>query len=180
MQTVGAYLRRGIKIGIGTDTFPHNMIEEIRNALYTSRLMARDPFDLRTSDIFDAATLGGAAVLQRDDIGRLEKGAKADLVMVDVTNPSIRPVRDPIRSMVYAAAERGVRHVFVGGNQVVNDGEVTTLDIAAASAALEEAQRRLEPGVQDLDWAKRSHLEISPLVYPRISPEKLTGSGLVS
>ena len=109
MQTVGAYLRRGIKIGIGTDTFPHNMIEEMRSALYTSRLMARDPFDLRTSDIFDAATLGGAAVLQRDDIGRLEKGAKADLVMVDVTNPSIRPVRDPIRSMVYAAAERGVR-----------------------------------------------------------------------
>jgi len=76
---------------------------------------------------------------------------------------------------VYAAAERGVRHVFVGGNQVVNDGEVTTLDLATASAALEEAQRRLEPGVQDLDWAKRSHLEISPLVYPRISPGKLIG-----
>jgi cytosine/adenosine deaminase-related metal-dependent hydrolase len=76
MQTVGAYLRRGIKIGIGTDTFPHNMIEEIRNALYTSRLIARDPFDLRTSDIFDAATLGGAAALQRDDIGLLEKGPR--------------------------------------------------------------------------------------------------------
>src|SRR6516165_700985 len=180
MQTVGGYLRRGIKIGIGTDTFPHNMIEEIRSALYTSRLIARDPFDLRTSDILDAATLGGPAALQRDDIGRLEKGAKADLVMVDVTNPSMRPVRDPIRSMVYAAAERGVRHVFVDGNQVVNDGAVTTLDIARAAAALEEAQRRLEPGVQGLDWAKRSHLEISPLVYPRISPEKLTGSGLVS
>jgi hypothetical protein len=91
MQTVGTYLRRGIKIGIGTDTFPHNMIEEICNALYTSRLMARDPFDLRTSDIFDAATLGGAAALQRGDIGRLEKGAKADLVMVDVTNPPCAP-----------------------------------------------------------------------------------------
>ena len=167
MQTVGGYIRRGVNIGIGTDTYPHNMIEEMRNALYTSRLIARDPFDLRTSDIFDAATVGGAAALQRDDIGRLETGARADLVMVDVTAPSMRPVRDPIRSLVYAAAERAVRHVFVGGAQIVRDGQVTTMDLPAAAAALEEAQRRVEPGVQQLDWAKRSHLGISPLVYAR-------------
>jgi hypothetical protein len=74
-------------------------------------------------------------------------------------------VRDPIRSLVYAAAERAVRHVFVGGTQVVRDGQVTTMDLPAAAAALEEAQRRLEPEVQRLDWAKRSHLEISALVY---------------
>ena len=166
MQTVGAYIRRGLNIGIGTDTYPHNMLEELRNALYTSRLIARDPFDLRTSDIFNAATLGGAAALQRDDIGRLEQGAKADLVMVDVTAPAMRPVRDPLRSLVYAAAERAVRHVFVGGQQVVRDGQVTTMDLPTAAAALEEAQRRLEPEVQRLDWARRSHLEISPLVYP--------------
>jgi cytosine/adenosine deaminase-related metal-dependent hydrolase len=168
MQTVGAYIRRGLNIGIGTDTYPHNMLEELRNALYTSRLVARDPFDLRTADIFNAATLGGAAALQRDDIGRLEKGAKADLVMVDVTAPSMRPVRDPLRSLVYASAERAVRHVFVGGTQVVRDGQVTTMDLPAAAAALEDAQRRLEPEVQRLDWAKRSHLEISPLVYARL------------
>jgi len=168
MQTVGGYIRRGVNIGIGTDTYPHNMIEEMRNALYTSRLVARDPFDLRTTDIFNAATLGGAAALKRDDIGRLEQGAKADLVMVDVTAPSMRPVRDPIRSLVYASAERAVRHVFVGGAQVVKDGRVTTMDLATAAAELEEAQRRVEAGVRQLDWAQRSHLEISPLVYPLI------------
>ena len=168
MQTVGGYIRRGVNIGIGTDTYPHNMIEEMRNALYTSRLVARDPFDLRTTDIFNAATLGGAAALKRDDIGRLEQGAKADLVMVDVTAPSMRPVRDPLRSLVYASAERAVRHVFVGGAQVVKDGRVTTMDLATAAAELEEAQRRVEAGVRQLDWAQRSHLEISPLVYPLI------------
>ena len=52
---------RGVKIGIGTDTYPHNMLEELRNALYASRIVAGDVFDLRTSDVFDAATLGGAA-----------------------------------------------------------------------------------------------------------------------
>ena len=50
-----------MKIGIGTDTYPHNMIEEMRHALYASRIVAKNVFDLRTSDIFNAATLGGAS-----------------------------------------------------------------------------------------------------------------------
>jgi len=167
MQTVGGYIRRGVKIGIGTDTYPHNMIEEMRHALYASRIVARNVFDLRTSDIFNAATLGGAAALQRDDIGRLAPGAKADLVMVDVTAPSMRPLRDPIQSLIYAAADRAVRNVFVAGELVVADGRVTTMDFEAASLALEEAQRRVEPMVRQLDWAHRSHAELSPLVYRR-------------
>src|SRR5687767_15862354 len=82
------------------------MIEEMRHALYASRIVGKSVFDLRTSDIFNAATLGGAAALQREDIGRLAAGAKADLVMVDVTAPSMRPLRDPIQSLIYAAADR--------------------------------------------------------------------------
>ena len=167
MQTVGGYIRRGAKIGIGTDTYPHNMIEEMRHALYASRIVARDVYDLRTSDIFNAATLGGAAALQRDDIGRLAVGAKADLVMVDATAPAMRPVRDPIQSLIYAAADRAVRNVFVAGEQVVADGSVTTMDYETAGAELEEAQRRVEPMVRQLDWAHRSHEELSPLVYRR-------------
>jgi cytosine/adenosine deaminase-related metal-dependent hydrolase len=167
MQTVGAYIRRGVKIGIGTDTYPHNMIEEMRNALYASRIVAKNVFDLRTSEIFNAATLGGAAALQRGDIGRLAPGAKADLVMVDVTAPSMRPLRDPIQSLIYVAADRAVRNVFVAGEQVVKDGRVTTMDYETASLELEETQRRAEPMVRQLDWAHRSHTELSPLVYRR-------------
>ena len=165
MQTVGAYIKRGIKVGIGTDTYPHNMLEEMRTALYASRIVAETPFDLRTSDIFNAATLGGAMALARDDIGRLSVGAKADLVMVDTTAPSMRPLRDPIRSLIYTAADRAVRHVFIDGTQVVKDGRVTTLDLEAAATALQETQQRLLPQVRQLDWAKRSHLDISPLVF---------------
>jgi hypothetical protein len=60
-----------------------------------------------------------------------------------------------------------VRHVFVAGEQVVADGRVTTMDLATASAELEETQRRIEPMVRQLDWAHRSHEELSPLVYRR-------------
>jgi 5-methylthioadenosine/S-adenosylhomocysteine deaminase len=166
MQSVGEYIRAGVGIGIGTDTYPHNMLEELRAALITSRLMAEDVFDLRTADIFDAATLGGARMLGRDDIGRLAVGAKADLVLVDVTHPNMRPVRDPVRSLIYAAADRAVRDVFVDGAQVVENGRVTNVDHMGACAKLEEAQRRAEPGVAKTDWAKRDHSTISPLMLP--------------
>ena len=50
LKDIGRYRRAGVNIGTGTDTYPHNMLEELRNALYTSRLIARDPFDLRTGE----------------------------------------------------------------------------------------------------------------------------------
>lgn len=166
MQSLGRYFARGVNIGIGTDTYPHNMLEEMRAALITSRMLSEDVWDLRTSHVFEAATLGGARALLRDDIGRLAPGAKADIVLVDVTHPQMRPVRDPIRSLVYAAAERAVKTVIVGGRTVVEEGRVLTMDLESAAVALEEAQRRAEPKVAAADWAKRDHTAISPLTFP--------------
>ncbi|MBK5926512.1 amidohydrolase family protein [Rhodobaculum claviforme] len=166
MRTVGRYLRAGIPVGIGTDTYPHNMLEEMRNALTNSRLLSGDPFDLRTSHIFDAATVGGAAILGRDDIGRLAPGAKADLFIADISHPAMRPVRDPLRSLIYVAAERAVRDVFVDGTQVVRDGTCLAFDLDDATARLEAAQRRAEAAFTALDYAGRHHTQASPLTYP--------------
>jgi 5-methylthioadenosine/S-adenosylhomocysteine deaminase len=166
MKSLGRYLARGVRMGVGTDTYPHNMLEEMRAALITSRLMSENVWDLRTTDVFDAATLGGARALGRTDVGRLAVDAKADIVLVDLRHFAMRPVRDPVRSLVYTAAERAVRTVFVNGEAVVEDGRVTTLDHDGAAAALEEAQRRVEGGVASLDWAKRDHAEISPYTFP--------------
>jgi cytosine/adenosine deaminase-related metal-dependent hydrolase len=166
MATVGRYIRGGIPVGIGTDTYPHNMLEEMRSTLYLSRVVSKNPYDLRTSDIFDAATVGGAAILGRDDIGRLAPGAKADLFLADVTDPAMMPVRDPVRSLVYVAAERAVRDVFVDGRQVVEDGRALAFDLPDALSRLEAAQRRAEEAFRGLDYAGRTHDAASPMTYP--------------
>lgn len=166
MQSFGRYVAAGVNVGIGVDTYPHHMLEEMRAVCIGSRMMTEDVFDMRTADVFNAATLGGAKALGRDDIGRLAVGAKADIVLVDVTHPMMRPLRDPVRSLIYAAAERAVTTVIVDGRTVVEDGKVLTMDYAAAAAELEEAQRRAEPAVKGLDWAGRDHLTISPLTFP--------------
>ncbi len=166
LQTFGRYVAAGVNMGVGTDTYPHNMLEEMRAVAITSRILAEDVYDVRTADVFNAATLGGANALGRSDIGRLSVGAKADIVLVDVTHPNMRPVRDPIRSLVYAAADRAVKTVIVDGKTVVEGGKVLTMDHEKACADLEAAQRRAEPKVAGLDWAGRDHLTISPLMLP--------------
>jgi cytosine/adenosine deaminase-related metal-dependent hydrolase len=166
LESFARYRAAGIDIGIGTDTFPHNMIEELRLTALLGRVQPRSLVGATTAEVFEAATLGGARLLGREDIGRLAVGAKADLVLVDVTHPAMRPLRDPLRSLIFTAAERAVRDVYVGGEQVVRDGRVLTLDHEAALTRMEAERLRAEARVPGRDWAGRSGEELSPLTLP--------------
>jgi len=165
LEDFGRYRAAGVNLGIGTDTFPHNFVEELRTAAILARIAAGNAHSVTAADIFTAATIGGARALGRDDLGRIAPGAKADFVMVDIAHPAMQPLYDPVRSMVYAAGERAVRHVFVGGHQVVRDGRALAFDNADASARLEMAQRRAIEKIPRLDWAGRSAAEIMPLTF---------------
>ena len=165
LKHLGRYKRRGVNMGLGTDTYPHNMLDEMRLAAYLARTQATDPRSLTTTELFEAATTGGAKALGRDDIGRLAAGCRADIVLVDITHPMMRPARDPLRSLIYAAGDRAVRAVYVDGQKVVEDGEVLTMDYRAAAAHLHEAQKRIEARVPELDWAHRPAEQIAPSTF---------------
>src|SRR6202044_3341105 len=147
LKDFGRYKRAGVNMGVGTDTYPHNMLDELRLVSYLARTQANDPRTMNSADLFNAATIGGAKALGRDDIGRLAPGCRADLVMIDVTDPRMRPARDPLRSLIYSAGDRVVRHVIVDGAFAVRDGKLLTIDYDAAAAILHEAQRRVEDAV---------------------------------
>ncbi|MGI9409222.1 MAG: amidohydrolase family protein, partial [Hyphomicrobiaceae bacterium] len=166
LHTFGGYIRAGINMGLGTDTYPHNFIEEMRNALTVARAVAQSVDDIDTSDVYNAATLGGARALHRQDIGRLAVGAKADLVVVDTKHPAMMPLREPIRSMVFVAGERPIRDVYVDGLAVVQDGRPVNIDYAGASESLEDAQQRAMAKSPQHDWAGRNTDELAPLVLP--------------
>jgi cytosine/adenosine deaminase-related metal-dependent hydrolase len=155
MKDFGRYKRGGVNMGVGTDTYPHNMLDEMRLVAYLARTQAGHPRTLSTTDVFDAATIGGARALGRDDIGRLAPGCRADIVLVDATHPRMQPRHDPMRSLIYAAGDRAVKDVYVDGQKVVGDGKVLTMDYAAASAHLHEAQARVTGSATAQDWAHR-------------------------
>ena len=165
LKDIGRYRRAGVNIGIGTDTFPHNMLDEMRLAAYLARTQANDVHTLTGSDLFEAATINGAKALGRDDIGRLAPLCRADIVLVDITHPRMRPARDPLRSLIYSAGDRAVHTVIVDGNTVVRDGELLTMDYAAAAEHLNEAQQEVIAKVPRLDWGHRHVDEVSPPMF---------------
>ena len=166
MENFGDYLRAGVNIGLGTDTAPHNLVEEMRKAAVLARIAARDIATVNASDLLYAATVGGANALMREDLGRIATGKKADLVLVDLTTPQMIPARDPLRSFIYHAADRAVVDVFVDGEQVVDKGKVVTLDQAAAGERLARAQQRMLSVAPRRDYHGRSAEEIVPLSLP--------------
>lgn len=165
LHDIGRYRRAGVNLGIGTDTFPHNMIEEMRTASIVAKLAAGDVGTISLEQVFEMATVGGAKALGRDDIGRLAPGCKADLVLVDLDHWAMRPLRDPLKSLVFSAGERPIRDVFIDGQQVVTKGRVITLDHADALDRLEAGQRRAMARTPKVDWAERTVDQASPLAF---------------
>ncbi len=166
LEDFGRYLRAGVRMGIGTDCAPHNMLEEMGRAAVLARIAAGDITTVSTADIFHAATVGGATALLRDDLGRLAPGMKADLVLIDLAHPLMQPLYDPLRNLVYTAAERAVRDVYVGGKRVVDEGVVLGLDHKDALGRLQQAQERMIQDVPAHDYARRRAEEIVPLSLP--------------
>ncbi len=170
MESFGGYLRRGINVAIGTDTCPHDMMAEMRWAAVISKVVSHDAGLPTAAETFTAATLGAARALGRDDLGRLAPGAKADLVVLDGRTMAMRPLRDPIKNVVYYGGSRTVDRVFVGGRMIVRDGRVPDMDELALGEQVQAAAERALAAVQDRDWAGRTHEEMAPLSFPLWEP----------
>jgi len=169
LEDFGRYRRAGVNLGLGTDVAPHNLIEEMRLAAILARVAAEDIRATSTAELLRAATVGGATALGRDDLGRLAPGMKADFVLIDLKHPLMMPARDPLRSLVYTAADRAVTEVYVDGVKVVQNRRVLTLDHASALEGLAQAQGRMEASVPERDYRKRKADEIAPLSLPLMS-----------
>ena len=165
LNTLGRYMDAGIRCGIGTDSFPHNMLDELRMACYAGRIVAGSFTASSTKHAFTAATVGGADILRRPDLGRLAAGAKADFSVVDMTHPYMQPDYEPLRSLIYSAGDRAIRDVFVDGRQVVKDGEVLTFGVEEHIAMLRRGQAEVIARAPERDWAGRRLEEMSPRVF---------------
>src|SRR5690606_34417773 len=85
---------------------------------------------ISTRQALDMLTINGAKALGAEDrIGSLEAGKFADMVMVDLRRPHAVPMFDPLTHLAYSTNKSDVRHVFLGGEQVVRDGALVRLDI---------------------------------------------------
>jgi len=127
MESFDKYLKAGINMGIGTDTFPKDIISDMRYASLCSRVAEKSFIAGHPRDVFNAVTLGGAKLVGRDDLGRLQKGAKADIAIINLKDIAFGAVRDPIKAVVETAVSRDVRTVIVDGEILVDNGKYLRL-----------------------------------------------------
>jgi cytosine/adenosine deaminase-related metal-dependent hydrolase len=114
----------------------------MRQALYLARQRELDPTAFSPADALALATSGGAACLGRSDIGALSVGLKADLVVWP--GDDVADVLDPLAALVLGP-ERTARHVLVGGEYVVRDGEIVGANLADLRRDLARRAQRLWP-----------------------------------
>jgi 5-methylthioadenosine/S-adenosylhomocysteine deaminase len=165
MESFALYRTAGINVALGTDTNPQSVIEAMRWAAVCSKVVERNTEATTAADAFDAATLGGARALGRDDLGRIAPGATADLVLWKAASWAMTPLRDPIKNIVYNATAEDVDRVYVGGQLVVDRGKVLAADEAKILADLQAGGERMWPRMKQFDWAGRSADELSPPSY---------------
>jgi len=146
------------------------MILQMRNASYFGKVASRNLKAATAAEVFEAATLGGAHTVGRDDIGRLAPGAKADITIIDLSGgDTLRfgPVRDPIKSLVDCGIGNDVHTVIVDGVVRMENGRISGIDFAALRSQAQAVGERVWSGWQNWDPLGRTADEMSPYAFPR-------------
>lgn len=134
-------------VALGTDGPASNntldMFETMKFAALIHKHHRWDPTVIPAQQALDMATRGGAAALGRSDLGSLEPGKLADVVVLDTRAPRMQPLHDPVSQVVYAARGSDVESVVVHGKLLLRERRALTLDADRVVARAAEAARTL-------------------------------------
>ena len=132
-------LKGGVNVGLGTDGAASNnrldLFAEMRLAALLAKGTETDPTVLPAHTVLEMATIRAARALGMEHrIGTLTPGKSADMTAVNLGAPELLPCYDPLSHLVYAAGREHVTHVWVNGELVVEDGQLTRLDTRELAA----------------------------------------------
>ena len=132
-------MQAGVNVGIGTDSAASNnrldMLAELRLAALLGKLGANDAAAIPARQALEMATINAARALGLDKkIGSLEKGKRADITAINLGALELAPCYHPLSHIAYAAGREHVSHVWVDGVLRVNQGQLTSLDVADITA----------------------------------------------
>jgi cytosine/adenosine deaminase-related metal-dependent hydrolase len=150
----------GVSTGIGTDSHGMDIIGELRVTGLLSKHFFGKAHVATAHQLMRAGTLAGANALGRPDLGCLQAGAKADLLVFDLFKPHLQPVWDPVKNLVWKGHAGDIVYTMVHGEAVVRDGRLLKMDEDAIMRKAALAARKI--------WdfaAERNILPRSPLVH---------------
>ncbi|MCC7483457.1 MAG: amidohydrolase [Burkholderiales bacterium] len=139
-------LNRGVNVGLGTDAVDCASYHDMIRVMYLAAVIYKDHrFDanvMGAETAIEMATINGARALGMEkEIGSLEKGKKADVILIDMRSADWIPVHNPIQNLVYSASGSSVHTAIVDGRIIMEDREMKTVD---EEKILAECQRTSE------------------------------------
>ena len=151
----------GVNVALGTDGAASNndldLFDEMRTAALLAKGVTGDARALPAARVLRMATLNGAKALGLDqDIGSLTPGKAADVIAVDLGQPETEPVYHPLSQVVYAANRQQVSDVWIAGQRVLHNRQLTTLDLAETVQRARAWRERI--------WAGHSGESVNPTV----------------
>jgi 5-methylthioadenosine/S-adenosylhomocysteine deaminase len=140
-------LKKGVNVAIGTDSVASNnslnMIEEMKVFAIANKGKQYDPTLITPVETLKAATYAGAKGQGREDCGKLAVGFKADLIVLDLSQPHMHPVHNLVNNIVYSASGSDVLLTMADGKVLYRNGEYLTIDFEKAVFEAEKATKRI-------------------------------------
>src|SRR5262249_47290433 len=124
----------GVAVGLGTDgpagsNNDLDLMEEMDLAAKLAKITKKDPLALNAKAVVEMATIDGARALHLEkEIGSLEAGKKADIVLVNLDEPNAVPMYDVYAQLAYALKASDVDTVIIGGRDIMRDHKLLTLN----------------------------------------------------
>lgn len=148
ISPVSDMLSNNVCVSLGTDGVAsnnnHDLFQEIKTASLLQKVRTLDPTVLPANKMLEMATINGATALGMEkEIGTIEVGKKADLILVDMKTPHLTPYRNPVSHLVYSAEGSDVSTVICNGEILMREREVLSLDEVEVMEMAENAAEDL-------------------------------------
>ncbi|MCR3955658.1 MAG: chlorohydrolase family protein [Gudongella sp.] len=146
LNSFGRYRRIGVNMAMGTDTFPPDMIRNINIGSTLGLHQDGGNPENNFAEFFNAATLGGSKALGRHDLGRLCVGAKADIIVIDLSGFHIGTIDDPLRTLFLSGSGRDVKTSIINGKIVMEDYKIAGIDYEEMKNRAQEYFNKMKEG----------------------------------
>ena len=144
---IGKFVKAGINVCLGTDGASSNnalnMFRDLGVLTLVHKGIEHDPMAVTAREGIKMATVNGARAMCLENVGEIKTGYKADLVLIDLDRPNMRPVNDPVAALCYSATGFETDTVIVNGRVTVEKGDMTDVDVAEIYAKVEKICERL-------------------------------------
>ena len=161
----------GINVAMGSDgcgvTFNCSMLLALKFGVGVGRVRSAESRQWPTAaEIWEAATIGGARALGREaELGRLEPGHKADVVLYRLSSMGLVPLNVPVRQLVHGECGNGIDAIIIDGNVIMQSGRLTAVDEALLISEFQAAHAQLRDHIEASEVASRPLLEGLGRVY---------------